>query len=140
MANDVQEASESAEKTSLSDIDPKIRERVLKEEPKAQKELAKWRKEKARPKHSGYLWYLMLILTLVYIVDEVATNLNSTMLYTKFCSPSALAYLDFVYLALAIPGVLGAILVIVFKVSETKGIDLDTVRGDEWDKPALAQK
>jgi MFS family permease len=40
--------------------------------------LAKWQKEKARPKRSSYLWYLMLILTLVYIVDEVATNLNST--------------------------------------------------------------
>jgi hypothetical protein len=80
MADDVQETtSEQEELASHSAIDPKIRAKVLKEEPKAQKELAKWQKEKARPKHSFYLWYLMLILTLVYIVDEVATNLNSTM-------------------------------------------------------------
>src|SRR5574344_1955147 len=79
MDNDVKETPEQAEETSCLGIDPKIREKVLKEEPKDQKELAKWQKEKARPKRSGYLWYLMLILTLVYIVDEVATNLNSTM-------------------------------------------------------------
>lgn len=72
-------APESAEKTASVSIDPKIREKVLKDEPKAQKELLKWQKEKARPKHSFYLWYLMLVLTLVYIVDEVATNMNSTM-------------------------------------------------------------
>jgi MFS family permease len=63
-------------------IDPayaKAQAKVLKDKPKVAKELAKWQKEKARPKRPGYLWYLMLILTLVYIVDEVATNLNSTM-------------------------------------------------------------
>jgi MFS family permease len=58
----------------------------------------------------------------------------TTILYTKFAAAEALAYLDFVFLGLAIPGVLGAILVIALKVSETKGIDLDTVKGDEWDK------
>lgn len=57
----------------------RIREKVLSEEKKDLKELAFWRKQQARPKKNGYLWYLMLILTLVYIVDEIATNLNSTM-------------------------------------------------------------
>jgi MFS family permease len=57
----------------------KIRAKVFKEEGKNQKELAHWQKEKAKAKHPGYLWYLMLVLALVYIVDEVATNLNSTM-------------------------------------------------------------
>src|SRR5574344_3137820 len=57
----------------------KIPAKVLKEEGKNQKELAHWQKEKAKAKHPGYLWYLMLVLALVYIVDEVATNLNSTM-------------------------------------------------------------
>jgi MFS family permease len=79
MDNDVKMAPEVGEKTLYAGINPKIRDKVLKEEAKDQKELAKWRKEKARPKHAGYLWYLMLVLTLVYIVDEVATNLNSTM-------------------------------------------------------------
>jgi hypothetical protein len=63
----------------------------------------------------------------------------ATIIFTKN-SGSALRYLDFVYLGLAIPGVLAAVLIIVFKVHETKGIDLDTVRGDEWDKlPADAK-
>jgi MFS family permease len=60
----------------------------------------------------------------------------ATILYSNFAT-NALQYLDFVYLGIAIPGVLGAILVILFNVHETKGIDLDTVKGDEWDvKPA----
>jgi MFS family permease len=57
----------------------KLEARKRRQEERDQKELARWQKEKARPKHAGYLWYLMLVLTLVYIVDEVATNLNSTM-------------------------------------------------------------
>src|SRR5574344_1795355 len=79
MDNDVKTTSGQAEEISFLGIDPKIRDKVLKEEPKAQKELAKWQKEKARPNRPAYLWYLMAVLTLVYIVDEVATNLNSTM-------------------------------------------------------------
>jgi hypothetical protein len=79
MDNDVKMTSGQAEEISFLGIDPKIRDKVLKEEPKDQKELAKWQKEKARPNRPAYLWYLMFILTLVYIVDEVATNLNSTM-------------------------------------------------------------
>ena len=39
-----------------------------------QKELAHWQKEKARPKNKAYFWYLMLVLTLIYIIDEVTTN------------------------------------------------------------------
>jgi MFS family permease len=57
----------------------------------------------------------------------------TVLLYTKFCSKEALAYVDYVFLGLAIPGVIGAILVVSLKARETKGIDLDNVRGDEWD-------
>ncbi|MCR5079439.1 MAG: sugar porter family MFS transporter [Bacilli bacterium] len=42
-----------------------------------QKELARLQKEKAKPKRKIYIWYLILILTLIYIVDEVATNSTS---------------------------------------------------------------
>lgn len=56
----------------------RIRTRILCEHERDQKELRKWQKEKARPQKKTYLWYLMFVLTLVYIVDEVATNLNST--------------------------------------------------------------
>ncbi len=62
----------------------------------------------------------------------------TTILFTKNAG-EALKYLDFVYLGIAVPGVLGAILVILFKVHETKGIDLDTVRGDEWDEKPVAE-
>jgi hypothetical protein len=43
------------------------------------RELGHWLKERHRPKRKLYFFYLVLILTSVYIVDEVATNLNSTM-------------------------------------------------------------
>jgi len=39
-----------------------------------EKELARLKKEKARPKNKAYLWYLLLVLTLIYIIDEVTTN------------------------------------------------------------------
>jgi MFS family permease len=74
--------AETEEKIA-SNLDPdmvkKIRLKVFSSRASDAKELAKWQKEKARPKRKTYLWYLMLILTLVYIIDEVATNLNSTM-------------------------------------------------------------
>jgi MFS family permease len=98
--------------------------------------------------------------TLILMVSESApTNLRSSaagdqsmfavlgylvgfitiILYTNFSSVSALAYLDFIFLALAVPGILGTILVLTLKVSETKGIDLNLVKGDEWDKKTEAK-
>jgi MFS family permease len=38
------------------------------------KELARLKKEKARPKNKIYFWYLLLILALIYIIDECITN------------------------------------------------------------------
>lgn len=48
---------------------------------KKQKELARLEKEKARPKPKWgfYLAYIMLILALIYIVDEIATNLPNSL-------------------------------------------------------------
>jgi MFS family permease len=52
------------------------------------KELRKWEKEKARPKAKSYLWFLLLVLSLVYIVDEVSTNvpdaLKSNLIFDFF--------------------------------------------------------
>ena len=39
-----------------------------------ERELARLKKQQARPKSPFYIAYLFLILTLIYIVDEVATN------------------------------------------------------------------
>ena len=46
---------------------------------KEQKLLQRLLKEKARPKPKLYLWYMIFILTLIYIVDEVATNLPNSL-------------------------------------------------------------
>lgn len=45
-----------------------------------QKELLHWQKEKARKKPKFYLIYLIGILCLIYIVDEVATSLPNSIL------------------------------------------------------------
>ena len=44
-----------------------------------QKELAKWRKEQAKPKKKFYLLYLMVVLSLVFITDSVATDICTKM-------------------------------------------------------------
>lgn len=49
-------------------------EKALKRQLRNQKELTRLQKEKARPKNKAYFWYLLLILTLIYIIDEVTTN------------------------------------------------------------------
>ena len=43
------------------------------------KELARCQKELARKKPKGYLWYLLVILSIVYIVDEVTSAMGSAM-------------------------------------------------------------
>lgn len=42
---------------------------------KEQRELRKWEKEKARPKRRFYIWYLLLIITIAYMVDEITTQM-----------------------------------------------------------------
>ena len=44
-----------------------------------QRELLRRRKEHDRPKTVGYLWYLMIVLSIVYIVDEIASNIGSSL-------------------------------------------------------------
>jgi MFS family permease len=74
--------------------DPALRKEKKKELAIAQrhlserKELRKWEREKARPKPKTYLWFLLMILSLVYIVDEVSTNtpgaLQSNLIFDFF--------------------------------------------------------
>lgn len=42
-----------------------------------QKEIAKWEKEKARPKRSYYIIYLIFIVSLIYITDETASQIGT---------------------------------------------------------------
>lgn len=42
-----------------------------------QKEIAKWEKEKARPKRSYYIIYLIFIVSLIYVTDEIASQIGT---------------------------------------------------------------
>ena len=46
---------------------------------KEQKELAKWCREQARPKRKFYLLYLLVVLSMVFIMDSVATDICTKM-------------------------------------------------------------
>ena len=41
----------------------------------------------------------------------------------------------YMYLGLTVPGLVGAIVIMWLFVGETRGLDLKTVTGTEWDKP-----
>lgn len=51
-------------------------ERVLERE---QRELRRLDREAARPKTGWYLLFVMIILTIIYVVDEITSNVNSSM-------------------------------------------------------------
>ena len=54
-------------------------EKIRKKELRKKKELEYWEKQKARPKGKTYFWYLVLIIALIYAVDEIASQINSLM-------------------------------------------------------------
>jgi len=43
------------------------------------KEIAKWEKEKARPKRNTYFIYLIFIISLIYATDEIASQIGTLM-------------------------------------------------------------
>ena len=46
----------------------------------------------------------------------------------------------YMYLGLTVPGLVGAIIIMWLFVGETRGLDLKTVTGTEWDKPKKIKK
>ena len=54
-------------------------EKMAKIAAKKEKEIAKWEKQKARPKGNTYFWYLVLIIALIYAVDEIASQIGTLM-------------------------------------------------------------
>ena len=46
---------------------------------KREKEIAKWEKEKAKPKGSHYLAFLIFVITLIYATDEIASQIGTLM-------------------------------------------------------------
>lgn len=67
---------------------------------KREKEIAKWEREKARPKKNLYFVYLVFIITLIYATDEIASQIGTLMkteiandLFSKF-GESSVGLLD----------------------------------------------
>ena len=54
-------------------------EALQKKQAKIQKEIAKLEKERSKPKRSGYLLYLILIICIVYVTDEIASQISTLM-------------------------------------------------------------
>ena len=54
-------------------------EKLAARKAKEQKELAKWRREQLKPKRKLYLIYLVVVLSLVFIMDNVATEICTKM-------------------------------------------------------------
>ena len=54
-------------------------EAIRKKNIKVQKEIEKLEKEKAKPKKGGYLFFLILIICVVYVTDEIASQIGTLM-------------------------------------------------------------
>jgi MFS family permease len=54
-------------------------EKLAARKAKEQKELARWKKEQQKPKRKLYLLYLLVVLSLVFIMDSVASDICTKM-------------------------------------------------------------
>ncbi len=54
-------------------------EKLAQKQLRKEKERRYWEKQKARPKGKTYFWYLVLIIALIYAVDEIASQIGSLM-------------------------------------------------------------
>ncbi len=54
-------------------------EKLRKIQLRKEKEIRKWEKEKARPKRNLYFVYLVLIISLIYATDEIASQIGTLM-------------------------------------------------------------
>lgn len=75
-------------------------ETVSKKQLRREKEIAKWEKQKARPKRNMYFVYLVFIITIIYATDEIASQIGTLMkteiandLFMKF-GDSSVSILD----------------------------------------------
>ncbi len=75
-------------------------DKLLKLRKRREKEIAKWEKEKARPKRNYYFAYLVLIISIIYATDEIASQISTLMkteiandLFSKF-GESSVGLLD----------------------------------------------
>lgn len=54
-------------------------EKLQKKQLKIQKEIARLEKEKAKPKKGGYIYFLILIICIVYVTDEISSQISTLM-------------------------------------------------------------
>lgn len=54
-------------------------QKLQKQAIRREKEIARWEKEKARPKRNYYIVYLIFIIALIYAVDEIASQIGTLM-------------------------------------------------------------
>ncbi len=54
-------------------------EKLQKVQLRREKEIMKWEKEKAKPKRNTYFIYLILIISLIYATDEIASQIGTIM-------------------------------------------------------------
>ena len=57
----------------------KTPEQLQKAALRREKEIAKWEREKARPRTDTYFFYLIFVLTLIYATDEIASQIGTLM-------------------------------------------------------------
>ncbi|MBQ2759235.1 MAG: MFS transporter [Clostridia bacterium] len=75
-------------------------EKQAKVQLRREKEIRKWEKEKSRRKPSNYFWYLVLIISLIYATDEIASQIG-TLMKTEiatdlFASDNSIGILDII--------------------------------------------
>lgn len=90
------------------------KEQLDKRKLKETKEISKWEHEKAKRKGPHYLFYLMFIISIVYITDEIATQIGTQMkteiandLFSKFGDSSVglmdiIGYLGYIAMIFAV--------------------------------------
>ena len=60
----------------IKQITPEKQQKILL---RRQKEIARWEREKARPKRNMYFVYLVFIISLIYATDEIASQIGTLM-------------------------------------------------------------
>lgn len=106
----------------------------LSPEEKKQREILKWEKETA--KAPGYLIYFLLIICVVYICDEVSTQISGMFFGPAMGALLVLSnalgdsYIGICTLATVVPGMLIGLVMMMLKVKETKGVDMGAVTAE----------
>ena len=73
-------------------IKPETEEHKAKRKASEAKELAKWKKEFAKPEPKNYFMILIVVLALIYIVDEITSNVEASLQSYIVCNFTHIPY------------------------------------------------